>query len=105
MSPHHRSLFMRNLRCNYPEFQAIACHEWLFERGALIFVFCLLALGAAARAAEIMTIIANPGQFANVGTAAGAEMRVNWWNSNDRSNANACTESFAAMELRTFLER
>ena len=96
---------MSNLRCNHPGSQAMAWRGWLFEPRTLIFLFYLLVLGAAARAAEVITIIANPGQFANVEIAAGAEMRVNWWNSNDLSVANACTESFAAMELRTFLGR
>lgn len=49
-----------------------------------------------------ITIVANPGPFGSVPQAAIAEEQVNFGD-NDPADENACTESFAAMELRHFL--
>ena len=55
-------------------------------------------------AAEMVTIAANPGTFGSIETAAGSEEQVNWQD-DDKSDDNACTESFAAVELQHFLSR
>jgi hypothetical protein len=68
----------------------------------LFFAFALLALAAAAKASDVITIVANPGRFGTVEAAASAEAQVNWWD-DDFNDDNACTESFAAVELRHFL--
>jgi len=49
-----------------------------------------------------LTIVANPGRFGTVEKAAVAEREVNWWD-NATADDNACTECFAATELRHFL--
>lgn len=51
-----------------------------------------------------VTIVANPGPFGSVEQAASAENNVDWW---DRNTADdiACTESFAATELRDLLPK
>jgi len=63
----------------------------------------LILLGQmAANAAEKVTIVANPGLFASITQAATGEEKVNFWDDNPQDDA-ACTESFAAVELRQFL--
>ncbi|MBW8039811.1 MAG: DUF4838 domain-containing protein [Planctomycetes bacterium] len=57
---------------------------------------------ALANAAETITIVANHGKFSSFETAAGSEEQVNWQDE-DKSDDNACTESYAAVELKTFL--
>jgi hypothetical protein len=59
---------------------------------------------ARAKAADTITIVANPGKFSSFETAAGSEEQVNWQD-DDKSDDNACTESFAAVELKSFLPR
>ncbi len=49
-----------------------------------------------------ITIVASTGPFDSIEQAADAEARVNWWNANFRDD-DACTESYAATELRRFL--
>jgi len=62
-----------------------------------------LALGeAATRPPRPVTILANPGPFGSVQQAALAEQQVNWQDA-DLTDDKACTESFAATELRHFL--
>jgi hypothetical protein len=61
---------------------------------------CIL-LEAAAHAGAL-TIVANPGRFGTIETAAAAEDQVNWWD-DAQADDNACTECFAAVELRHFL--
>jgi hypothetical protein len=46
-----------------------------------------------------ITIVANPGPFGTIAEAATAEARVDWWDGEPRDD-DACTESFAASELR-----
>jgi len=63
------------------------------------------ARGAAgAASAPALTIVADPGPFGAVEVAAGADSRVDWWDT-DPTDDDACTESFAATELRRFLPR
>lgn len=47
-------------------------------------------------------IVVNPGDFGSVEKAATSEEQVNFWDG-DPSDEDACTESFAAVELRSFL--
>ncbi|MHB0998104.1 MAG: DUF4838 domain-containing protein [Armatimonadota bacterium] len=47
-------------------------------------------------------IIANPGNLGSITTAAETENNVNFWD-DDMSDDNACTECFAAVELRSFI--
>jgi len=61
-----------------------------------------LLLWLPAYAAVPVTIVANPGPFATVEDAAVGEAQVDWWD-DDSTDDNACTESFAATELRHFL--
>lgn len=49
-----------------------------------------------------LTILVDPGPFASIEEAAAAEARVDGWQDWSTS-ATACTESFAALELRRFL--
>jgi hypothetical protein len=58
--------------------------------------------GVAARGAGPVTIAVNSGLLGTVEEAANAEAKVNWWDA-DLSDDAACTESFAAVELRRFL--
>ncbi len=53
-------------------------------------------------AARRLSIVVNPGPFASIPEAAGGEDRVNF-RDHDPADDAACTESFAAMELRHFL--
>jgi hypothetical protein len=64
----------------------------------------LVSAIARADAAEMVTIAVNPGTFGSVEKAAESEEQVNWQD-DDKSDDNACTESFAAVELRYFLSR
>lgn len=61
-------------------------------------------LGLRLIAAEPITIIADPGRLGTIPQAAVAEAKVNWWD-DDLTDDAACTESFAALELRQFLAR
>jgi len=60
----------------------------------------------AASAAEPVrcTILVSPGRFADVETAAAGEAQVTW-RDKDLTDDDACTECFAAVELRRFLAR
>ena len=49
-----------------------------------------------------VTIIVNPGSLGSVEEAAVAEEKTEWWDG-DLSDDNACTESFAATELKHFI--
>jgi len=51
-----------------------------------------------------VTIVVNPGALGSVEQAASAEKTVNWWD-DDPADDIACTESFAATELRDFLPK
>src|SRR5437773_8691096 len=75
-------------------------------RAALAALGCLFLLGSSPRGAPItsVTVIAEPGPFASVEEAAGAEKRVNWWDA-DPVDDDACTECFAARELVRLLPR
>jgi len=81
----------RRIFCRLPQFGG-----WL-----------VLTWGAAslsgATAVSPMTIVANPGRFVGVEAAARAEAQVDWWAGPDRRNADACTECFAAVELRHYV--
>lgn len=57
-----------------------------------------------ANAGTPITIIANPGPFESIEAAAVAEEKVDWWDG-DPADDHACTESFAAAELRRFLAK
>jgi len=72
-------------------------------------LFRLLGLAAVLMSARTapadsnsFTIIANPGQFGDIEKAAVSENQVNWRDKDLRDDA-ACTESFAAVELRRYL--
>lgn len=62
------------------------------------------ATDAASGTDSRITIVACPGPFGTLEQAAVAEKRVDWWDG-DLTDDNACTESFAALELRHFLAR
>jgi len=64
-------------------------------------VVCL-SRGLAAQDDMPVTIVVNPGPFATVEEAAAGEAQVDWWDDNPRDDG-ACTECFAAVELRRFL--
>lgn len=49
-----------------------------------------------------ISIIVNKGRFTTIQEAANAESYIDWWNDKDR-DAIACTECFAALELRKHL--
>ncbi len=72
-------------------------------RSSVLILACgLVVAGTVAEAAGVVTILANPGRFGRVEQAAVAEREVDWWD-DDLADDNACTESFAATELRRFL--
>jgi hypothetical protein len=50
-----------------------------------------------------ITIVVNNGKFKSVEEAAVSEDKVSWWDS-DLTDDRACTESFAATELASFLK-
>lgn len=49
-----------------------------------------------------VTIVANPGNFESIEKAAYAEKQVDFWD-DDFADERACSESFAAVELKNFL--
>lgn len=49
-----------------------------------------------------VTIIVNPGNFKSIEKAAYAEEQVDFWDA-DKTDDRACSESFAAVELKSFL--
>ncbi|MCK4888130.1 MAG: DUF4838 domain-containing protein [Planctomycetes bacterium] len=49
-----------------------------------------------------VTIVANPGNFPSIEKAAYAEKQVDFWDA-DKTDERACSESFAAVELKNFL--
>ncbi len=61
-----------------------------------------LILFASIQASADITIVANPGQFESIEKAANAEKQVDFWDA-DLTDDRACTECFAALELKTFL--
>ena len=67
---------------------------------------CLVCAGmlaaCAASAAPPVTIVANPGPFASIEEAAGAELEIDWWDADTADDA-ASTECFAAVELKAYL--
>jgi len=69
---------------------------------ASCFVLITLAFAAATQSGASVTIVVNPEPFATVEEAAAGESRVDWWDA-DLTDDNACTECFAATELRRFL--
>ncbi len=71
---------------------------------ALVAGLILVLPIARANAAEMVTIAANPGAIGTIETAARGEEQVDWQD-DDKSDDNACTESFAAVELQHFLSR
>jgi len=59
---------------------------------------------AAPASPPILTIVAGSARFGSVEAAAGGEERVDW-STSESLDADACTESFGATELRRFLAR
>ena len=53
---------------------------------------------------EALTILVDSGPFASVEEAGSAENAVDWWD-DDYNDDRACTECFAAVELKRFLPR
>ena len=49
-----------------------------------------------------VTIVVNPGNFSSIGKAGHSENQVNFWD-DDLADDDACTECFAAVELKRFL--
>ena len=49
-----------------------------------------------------LIILVNCGGFTSIEKAAYGEEKVDWWDG-DLTDDRACTESFAAVELRNFL--
>ncbi|HSW46472.1 MAG TPA: DUF4838 domain-containing protein [Phycisphaerae bacterium] len=70
----------------------------------IVSIAVLLALPALTQAGTRLTIVADPGPFGSVERAASAEGEVNWQD-DDKTDDNACTESFAAIELRDLLSK
>ncbi len=62
---------------------------------------CSPLLTHAATSAKI-SIVVDPGRFATAEKAAFAEAEVDWWDEATEDDA-ACTESYAAVELRNYL--
>ena len=52
--------------------------------------------------ADPLTIVADPGPFETIEKAADAQEQVDWWDDNPADDA-ACTECFAAVELKHLL--
>jgi len=73
---------------------------------ALVAIVVTLTLGCGGRplppVALPVTVLVDPGPFASIEAAANGEASVADWGDNDAA-ARACTESFAAAELRHFL--
>jgi lysophospholipase L1-like esterase len=69
-----------------------------------IFLAAIVAFGAACVSSAGVTIVANPGPFGTIERAATAEEEVNW-SDDDPADDIACTESFAALELRGLLPK
>ena len=74
----------------------------LARYAALCLVLTTPAFTAATQAPATVAIVVNPAPFATVEQAAVSETKVNWWDGDDRDDT-ACTECFAATELRRFL--
>jgi len=68
----------------------------------LRFLLLVLITAAAAFGAGDVAIIVNPGPFDTVEKAAHAEKQVDFWD-DDFTDDRACTECFAALELKNFL--
>lgn len=51
-----------------------------------------------------ITVVVNPGNLGSIETAAQGEKQVDWWDA-DKSDDSACTDCFAAIELRRFLQQ
>lgn len=65
-------------------------------------IVSVLFRAALVQAADGRVILANPGRFGTVERAAEAEKQVDWWDA-ETADDNACTECFAATELKRFL--
>jgi len=66
-----------------------------------LLVLSLILFCSASAFADI-TIVANPGNFKSIKEAAYAEKQVDFWDA-DKTDERACSESFAAVELKKFL--
>ena len=66
------------------------------------FLLLILITTATAFGADNVTIIVNSANFDTVEKAANAEQQVNFWD-DDFTDDRACTECFAAVELKNFL--
>jgi len=66
------------------------------------FLLLILITTATAFGADNVTIIVNSANFDSVEKAANAEQQVNFWD-DDFTDDRACTECFAALELKNFL--
>jgi len=66
------------------------------------FLLLVLITAATTFGAGDVTIVVNPANLGTVEKAAYAEKRVNFWD-NDFADDRACTECFAALELKNFL--
>ena len=74
---------------------------------AMLTTLCLAACAMAATAEagpRPITVLVSAGPFASAEEAAGAAARVDFWDG-DTADDDACTECFAAAELRRFLPR
>jgi len=68
-------------------------------------VFLLFLQASASFAADArLTVLVNPGPFSGIEEAARGEGRVDWWDG-DPADDRACTECFAAAEIRRFIPR
>lgn len=63
---------------------------------------CLILVVSRVSGESRLTILVNKGNFPSVEEAAGGEESVNWWDA-DITDDDACTECFAARELKHFL--
>jgi hypothetical protein len=74
------------------------------RREMAVCIAIISLLFAASASAAGVTIVANPGPFGTIEQAAAAEEKVNW-RDGDPADDVACTESYAAAELRDFLPK
>ena len=70
----------------------------------LVILICVITVVSQNNVYANTTIIVNKGSFATVQDAAESEDSVDWLD-NENTDDTACTESFAAVELATFLPK
>ena len=77
---------------------------WIRRALAPVLLTVLACAPAPPPLSKALTILVDPGPFGSVDSAAVSESRIDDWSAAS-AQATACTESFAAIELRRFLAR